>query len=164
MISTIVVTNKDRAIGCDNKLLWDLPPDMEHFRKLTTGHTVVMGDKTFESLPCALPNRTNIVVSLDQNYQAPGCIVVHTIEDAVKTAKEEEEKLRNTNSEIFVMGGATIYQLMLPHSDKLYLTLVDDEPKKVDTYFPDYSEFNNIVKEENQEYNGIKFKFLELTK
>lgn len=164
-ISTICITNKNRAIGYKNQLLWNIPPDLEHFKKITAGHTVMMGDKTFESLGRPLPNRVNIVISLDKNYQASGCIVVHSIEEALERGKIEEKKSGNENEEIFIIGGGTIYKLMLPYSDKLYLTMVENEPKKVDTYFPDYSEFKNLVSEsETREHNGLKYKFIELTR
>ena len=159
MISTICVTNKNRAIGYQNKLLWDIPDDLKHFKKITKGHTVVMGDKTFESLKGPLPNRNNVIISLNKNYKANGCFVVHSIEEALKVAKEKEQ-----NNEIFIIGGGSIYKQMLPFTDKLYLTIVDDEPESVDTYFPDYSEFKNIISEEEHEYNGLKYKFVELTR
>lgn len=154
----IVVTNEKRAIGCDNKLLWDIPDDLQHFKEITFGHTVVMGSLTFESLGRPLPNRINIVIAKEKDYEAPGCIVVHSIEDALETAKKEEK-----NGEIFIIGGGSIYKQMLPFAEKLYITMVDDDPK-ADTYFPDYSEFKNLLSEEHHEYNGLKYKYIELTR
>ena len=87
-----------------------------------------------------------------------------SIEEALETAKAEETKANNEKEEIFIIGGGTIYKLMLPYAEKLYLTIVDDEPERVDTYFPDYSEFKNLLSEEHHEYNGLKYKFIELTK
>jgi len=154
----IAVTNEKRAIGFENKLLWDIPDDLRHFRDITFGHTVVMGSKTFESLGRALPNRTNIVIAKEKDYEASGCIVVNSIEDALEMAKKEEK-----NDEIFIIGGGSIYQQFLPYAEKLYLTIVEDDPK-ADTFFPDYSEFKNLLSEEKHEYNGLKYKFIELTR
>lgn len=158
-ISTIVVIGKNREIGNKNQLLWDLPKDMQHFKEKTTGHTVIMGSKTFESLNSkALPNRNNIVIALDKDYQAPGCHVVNGLEESIEKAKKLEK-----NDEIFIIGGGSIYTQMLPFCNKLYLTVVDDEPE-ADTFFPDYSDFKTIVKEEKTEDQGYNITFLELTK
>lgn len=156
MISIIVVVGKNREIGCENQLLWDLPGDMQRFKEITTGHTVVMGDKTFESIGRALPNRKNIVLSLEEKYEALGCEVRHSLEDVLKEAKEGKD-------EVFVIGGGTIYKLALPFADKLYLTVIDDEPK-ADTFFPDYSEFRNVINTKSGADNGMKYEFLELTR
>ncbi|MBU1146113.1 dihydrofolate reductase [Patescibacteria group bacterium] len=163
-ISAIAVTNENRAIGFKNKLLWNLPPDLEHFKKITSGHTIIMGGNTFISLGRPLPNRVNIVITRNKDFTAPGCIIVSSPEEALERAKMEEEKLKNDHKEIFVIGGASIYAQLLPHVKKLYLTIVDDEPAEVDTFFPDYSEFKIINESETQEYDGLKFKFLELTR
>lgn len=156
MISIIVVVGKNREIGCDNRLLWDLPEDMKRFKDVTTGHTVLMGDKTFESIGRALPNRKNIVLSLDEDYVAPGCEVSHSLDDVLKEEKAKKE-------EVFVIGGGTVYKLALPYADKLYVTVVDDTPK-ADTYFPDYSEFKNVVYKEKGSQGDLKYEFLELEK
>ncbi len=156
MISIIVVVGKNRQIGYQNKLLWELPGDMKRFKKITTGKTVIMGDKTFESIGQSLPNRKNIVVTLDKDYKAPECEVRFSLEDVLKKYKDSKE-------EVFVIGGGTIYNLSLPWADKLYLTVVEDDPK-ADTFFPDYSEFKNVVKSEKGTDNGFKYEFIELTK
>jgi dihydrofolate reductase len=156
MISIICAIGKNKEIGFQNKLLWDIPDDMQHFKDITTDHTVVMGQKTFESIGKPLPNRHNIVVTLDKNYKNPDCEVRYSLEEVLEEAK-------NSPEEIFIIGGGQIYKQSIPYADKLYLTIVDDSPE-ADTYFPDYSEFKNIVKEEDKEYNGLKYKFIELTK
>jgi dihydrofolate reductase len=164
-ISAIAVTNKNRAIGFKNKLLWNLPPDLEHFKKITAGHTVIMGSNTFVSLGRPLPKRTNIIITKNKELNAPGCVIVSSPEEAILKAKEEERKLNGEDGEIFIIGGGSIYTQMLPHTEKLYLTIVEDESKEADTFFPDYSEFKNIIKKsETLEYNGIKYKFIELIK
>ena len=155
-LNSIVVVGKNREIGCNNKLLWDIPADMARFKKLTTGHTVIMGDKTFESIGSPLPGRANIVISLDKNYQAPGCEVAHSIECAIECAKKQE-----TNGKAFVIGGGTIYKLFMPLIDKLYVTEVDDAPK-ADTYFPNYSDFQKVIFKETHKENNLKFTFKEL--
>lgn len=156
-ISIIVVIGRNREIGFQNRLLWHLPEDMQRFKRITTGHPVIMGSKTFESIGKALPERSNIVINFDKNYIAPGCIVVDSIEAAIEAAKKQN------NDEVFVIGGGSIYKQFLPHSDKLYLTIVDDAPE-ADTFFPDYSEFKTIIREEGLETDEYKLKFLELEK
>lgn len=156
MISIIVVVGKNREIGCRNKLLWDLPKDMARFKEVTTGCPILMGQKTFESIGNPLPSRKNIVVTLDKNFQLEDCEVRYSLEEVLKEYKEKEE-------ELFVIGGGQIYKQSLSYADKLYITVVDDAPE-ADTYFPDYSEFNNIVFEKEEEDDGRKIKFLELTK
>ncbi|MDO8240883.1 MAG: dihydrofolate reductase [Candidatus Moranbacteria bacterium] len=157
MISLIAAIGKNNAIGRNNQLLWNIPEDMKHFKETTTGHTVIMGDRTYSSIGRPLPNRKNIVVSLDDNFSAEGCEVSH---DLFKTLDE----YKNSEEEVFVIGGGMIYKLSLPLVDKLYLTIVDDAPEDADTFFPDYAEFNQIVKEENVDNGQYKFKFLELTR
>ena len=158
-ISMIVVVGKNREIGCNNQLLWDIPEDMKRFTRLTKNHVIIMGDKTFESIGKPLPNRTSVIITLDEKYKAPKeCHVVHSIEEAKKKAEELDDK-----GEVFIIGGGTIYKLFLPLTDKLYITEVDDAPK-ADTFFPDYSEFKNRVYEETHETDDLKFTFLELTR
>lgn len=156
MISMICAIGKNREIGYRNKLLWNLPDDMRHFVRITSGKTVIMGEKTFQSIGRPLPNRKNIVVSLDTDFQAPGCEVSNDLFEVLNRYKNAEE-------EVFVIGGGMIYRLSLPMADKLYLTLVDDAPE-ADTFFPDYSEFKTVVKEESADDGKYKLKFVELTR
>ncbi len=159
MISIICIIAKNRAIGYQNKLLYNIPEDMKHFKEITTGHAVIMGEKTFHSMnDHPLPERINIVISNDPNFTATGCVISHSIEEALVLAKAKEGK------EIFIIGGGMIYKQFIELADKLYLTVVDDEPKQADTFFPEYSVFDKIVKQEEHEYQGLKFKFIELTK
>ena len=157
MISMICAVGRNLAIGRKNQLLWDIPEDMQHFKEKTMGRTVIMGDKTFESIGKPLPGRQNIVVTLQESYQAPGCQVHHSLEEVLKQYKDSED-------EVFVIGGGTIYRLALPMADKLYLTLVDDAPQDADTFFPDYSEFKNMVAKEEKNNGQYKFSFVELTR
>lgn len=157
-ISIIACIGKNRAIGRDNKLLWRLPEDLKHFRTITSGHPVIMGQKTFESLGSKLlPGRTNIVLSKDDKFRAEDCTVAHSIEDALA-----ESKKVNAN-EIFFIGGGQVYAQALPLADKLYLTVVDDSPA-ADTYFPDYSAFGKVSKTGEGQSGNLHYEFLELTK
>lgn len=155
MIASICVVGKNREIGYKNKLLWDIPDDMKHFKNITTGHVVIMGRNTYLSIGKPLPNRFNIVIAQETDFSAPGCEVVHSISDAINLGKTK------TNKDTFIIGGGQIYTQTLPYVEKLYLTIVDDAPA-ADTFFPDYSEFKNIVKEEKKEYNNISYRFVEL--
>lgn len=150
----ICAVGKNREIGFQNKLLWDIPEDMQHFIKITSGKTVIMGDRTFLSIGKPLPNRKNIVVTLEKDFKADGCDVRHDLFEVLNEYK-------NSAEEVFVIGGGMIYRLSLPMADKLYLTLVDDAPE-ADTFFPDYSDFKNVVKEEGVDNGKYKFKFVEL--
>jgi dihydrofolate reductase len=128
----IAAVAKNRAIGFENKLLYWLPNDLKHFKALTTGHTIVMGRKTFESLPKgALPNRRNVVLS-QTTKELPGCEVFPTLEAALKSCKADED--------VYIIGGARVYQQAIAVADRLCLTEVDDTPQKADAFFPDYSE------------------------
>lgn len=157
-LSMIAAIGKNRELGRDNSLIFNLKKDMEHFRKVTLGHTVIMGRKTFESIGRALPDRTNIVISRDREFQSHHDIkIVSTVEEALEEAKKYEEK------EVFVIGGAQIYELFLPYADKLYLTIVDKEVKDADAFFPEYEkDFKRIISSKGDNEKGVKFTFLEL--
>ncbi len=162
MINIIAAVGKNRELGAKNKLLWHIPADMEHFKTKTEGNVVIMGRKTFESLPKKfrpLPNRINIVVTRDTNYQIneKNVFVCHSIEDAIEKGKE-------FNKEVFIIGGAQIYRSALKYTDKLYLTLVDRGYPEADVFFPDYSEFKKKTFEEDHSSGDLKFKFIELVK
>jgi len=129
MISIIVAIAKNLAIGKDNQLLWHISEDLKRFKKLTSGHTVIMGRNTWLSLPIRpLPNRTNIVITDNPTECFEGCVMVNSIEAALAKCPPDEE--------CFVMGGASIYRQMMPLADKLYITQVD-KPFEGDTFFPE---------------------------
>ena len=156
MISIIAALGKNRELGKDNELLWHIPDDLKRFKRLTMGHPVIMGRKTFESIGKPLPGRTNIVVTHNQDYAAPN--FAYKLEGAL----EEAEK--TGADEIFVIGGAQIYAAALPYADRLYLTLVDDD-KESDTYFPPYeTTFTKKIADEAREWNGLKYRFVTLAK
>lgn len=158
IISLISAIAKDRGIGYKNKLLVHLPPDLKHFKEVTSGHMVIMGQTTYESMGKALPNRENIVLTMDKSFKLDDAKVMYSIEEAIEYAKSKNEE------EIFFIGGASIYKQSIKFADKLYLTLIDKE-FSADTFFPEYDDFKNLVSEsEVQDYQGIKFKYIELTK
>lgn len=130
-ISIIVAVAENNAIGKDNKLLCHIPEDLKHFKAITLNHKIFMGDNTYFSLPKgALPNRENIILSLDKTLRIEGCKVVNSIEDALA--------LMDTNKENFIVGGATIYNLFLPLTNKLYITKIH-KSFEADTFFPEIS-------------------------
>ena len=150
----------NHVIGKENKLLWRIPDDLKRFKALTLGHPVIMGRKTFESIVAvlgkALPGRTNIVVTRDPEWSFEGVVVCHTLEEALEKAKEID------NQEIFIGGGAQIYEQALHHVDRLYLTLIDDE-KEGDTFFPEYEKhFTKVLSDEKREHEGLTYRWLDL--
>ena len=157
MISIIAIIGKNRAIGQNNQLLWDIPEDMKHFQEKTLGKTVVMGDRTFLSIGKPLPQRKNIVVTKMADFEAEGIEIKNSLEEVLEKAKQSLE-------EIFIIGGGMIYSLSLPYADKLYLTVVEDAPADADTFFPDYSEFSREVSRKECNNDQYKFTFLELTR
>ena len=175
MFSIIACISKvHRAIGYKNRLLYAIPSDMTRFRMLTTGHTIIMGRKTFESLPNgALPNRRNIVISKTRE-QITGCEVCSSLEEALAARKEEvgskEEAARKeevgnkeASDECFIIGGASIYEQALPFADKLYLTVVEKEPAHADTFFPEINPAEwEVTEKEMRNENGLPFTFLTL--
>jgi dihydrofolate reductase len=135
IISIIAAIAEDNVIGNNNDLIWHISEDLKRFKKITSGHTIVMGRKTYESLPFKpLPNRKNIVISSQENLKFEGTLVVDSIDAVTKECKTEEE--------IFICGGAEIYKQFLPISDKLYITKIHHNFQG-DTFFPeiDYSEW-----------------------
>lgn len=129
MISLIAAVARNGAIGHDNKLLYWLPNDLKRFKALTTGHTIVMGRKTFESFPKgALPNRRNVVLSR-QSVSFPGAEVFSSLEAALASCSSDEE--------VFIIGGETLYRQSIAMAHRLYLTHVDDVPTQADAFFPE---------------------------
>lgn len=131
-LSIIVAMTEERAIGRDNKLLWHISEDLKRFKKLTSGHTVVMGKKTYYSLPIRpLPNRTNVVLTDDPNDAFEGCQVAFSVSDAIEKCEEGKEN--------FVIGGGSVYRQFLDYADKLYITMVHHK-FEADTFFPEIDE------------------------
>lgn len=151
------IAKKDRAIGKNNALLWHIPEDFKHFKELTSGHAIIMGENTYKSIGKPLPNRTNIILSLSSEFTPEGCMVVRSIEEAIAVAKQYETE------EIFIIGGASIYKQFIPMADRLYLTLVDGE-YEADTFFPEYDDFTKVVSEEKMNNGEYVFTFVVLEK
>jgi dihydrofolate reductase len=130
----IAATSQNNALGKDNKIIWHLPDDFKRFKELTSGHHIIMGRKTFESFPKPLPNRTHVVITRQKNYNPEGCIVVNSIEEAFEICPKSED--------VFLIGGAEIYKLGLPFTDKIELTYIN-ETFEADAFFPeiDFSEW-----------------------
>jgi len=155
VISIIVAIASNQAIGKDNQLLWHIPEDLKRFKRLTTGHTIVMGKRTFESLPLRpLPNRRSIVITDIPGEEIEGCVMAYSIEDAISKMEAGEEN--------FIIGGGSVYRQFLPLADKLYLTLVEKE-FEADTFFPDiqWDEWNIQLQEENDS-EQFKYTYLNL--
>jgi len=129
-ISSVVAMSPDRIIGLENQIPWYLPADLKFFKKVTSGHHVLMGRKCYESIGKPLPNRTNIIVTRDPYYIVTGCLIVHSIEEGIYLAKQNKEK------ELFIIGGGEVYNQSMPYWNKLYLTLVDYHGPG-DTFFPE---------------------------
>jgi len=156
-ISIVVAMAANRVIGRDNQLPWHLPADLKHFKQLTLGKPVVMGRKTYASIGRPLPERTNIVVTRDHDYGAPGCVVVHSLDEALAAAGD--------CAEVMVIGGAGIYRQVLPRTDTLYLTRVHAEFEG-DTLFPelDATQWREVARTDcaADEKNPWPYSFLKL--
>ncbi len=153
------ISEKNRAIGHKNRLLWKIDGDLPRFKKLTTGHPIIMGRITFDTIGRPLPNRTNIIISRSKVVypEYPDLIIANDIESALNIAKNYD------NDEIFIIGGGQIYSAGISYADRLYLTVVHNEPE-ADTFFPEYSNFTKeIYREEHNEFDP-KFTYLTLEK
>lgn len=162
MISIIAAVAKNNIIGGDNKLLWHIPEDLKHFKDLTSNHTIIMGRKTFQSLPNVLPKRHHIVLTKDKNYtiDSDSVTIVHNLKEIV-------DKYQTSKEEVFVIGGGEIYSAFLPYCKNLYLTKINKDFEG-DTYFPKIepsqwkvtysSEINKNLKD------NLEFKFINLTR
>jgi dihydrofolate reductase len=152
-ISIIVAIAENNAIGKNNKLLWSIPEDMKWFKQITTGHTIIMGRRTFLSLPMgALPNRRNIVISDLPGESFDNCEMVSSIENAILICDEKDES--------FVIGGGMVYRQFLPHARKLYITRVHKE-FEADTFFPEinFDEWDELERKKNPANEKTPFSF-----
>jgi dihydrofolate reductase len=159
IIAAIVAMAENRVIGNKNQLPWHLPADLAHFKQLTTQHPIVMGRKTYLSIGKPLPNRTNIVLTQTPDFQAPGCFVAADLDQALKQAMQHEQEI------IFIIGGAQIYQVLLPRIQRIYLTIVHASFAG-DVYFPplDQSQWREISRNryEADNKNPYPYSFIEL--
>ena len=149
--SIIAAIGKNRELGKDNDLIWHLPNDLKFFREVTSNHTIIMGRNTFESLPRMLPNRKHIVLTSRDGL--PSEVEVY------RELKQILERYKDTEEEIFIIGGASIYSQFLEHSDKLYLTEIEATEETASVYFPEFAQeqYEREVLKENED-NGISYK------
>ena len=190
-ISLIAALSENRVIGRENKLPWYIPGELKRFKEITMGHPIVMGRKTFESIGRVLPGRTNIVITRDSTWHHEGVVVTHSLDEAIEKAinviarnlvkrgtKQSFDRAQNisqeeiatssstprddaSESEIFIIGGGQIFEEAITKADKLYLTLVHTTLDG-DTFFPDYSEFQKVVFQQDGEAGGYRYTFLDL--
>ena len=165
MISIICAMDEKRGIGKDNKIPWHIKDDLLKLKSLTKNHVVILGRKTYDSMVGyydktgrPMPGKIYLVVTRDANYKPArdNAATVTSVESAIKKAEEQA-------GEVFVTGGAQIFQQVMHLTDKLYLTIVEGY-YNCDTFFPDYSDFRKVISEESRESEGHKYKFLELEK
>lgn len=151
----IAAVARNRAIGFENKLIYWLPNDLKRFKALTTGHTIVMGRKTFESLPKgALPNRRNCVLTRSTE-QLPGCECFKDWDSFIASCQPDED--------IYIIGGASLYSGLIDKAQRLFLTEIDDTPAQADTFFPDYSEWKETWREDHatDEKHAFAYSFVD---
>lgn len=161
ILSIIGAIGKNNEIGKKNDLLWSLPADMKHFREKTSLKTIVMGQKTYESIGRSLPNRRNIILSQDTSFKAKNTEIIYSI-------SELDDLLKNNTEEVFIIGGGMIYKLFIDKADKLYITHVEGEFKDADTFFPeiDLNKWQKIKSEKHlkDEKNNYNLEFAEYIK
>lgn len=162
MLSIIVAIAKNNVIGNDNKLIWHISEDLKRFKEITSGKTIVMGRKTFESLPGVLPNRKHIILTRDKNFKVNSeCVeIIYDFDELLN-------KYKNSDDEVFIIGGGEIYKQLLPYSNKLYLTKINKDFDG-DTYFPqiNYNDFKIDYESDviTDEKSGLEYKFINLSK
>lgn len=153
-ISFILAMGKNRVIGLNNALPWRLPADLAYVKKTTMGHSILMGRKTYESIGRPLPGRTNVIFTRNSDYQAEGCDIVHSVEEAVN---------KYGGQEIFVIGGAEIYRLFMPLVDRMYITEIEHEFAG-DTFFPevDLAQWREVSRQQGirDEKNDYEYYFV----
>lgn len=158
MISIVVAAAENNVIGKDNGLIWHLPADLRHFKQITMGHPILMGRKTYESIGKPLPGRTSIIITTQKDYVAEGCMVVHSVQEAIEQAKP-------LDTEICIIGGAEIYMQALPLTDTIYLTRIH-HTFEGDVYFPELKEeeWETVEQEHHEpdEKNKYSYSFLTL--
>lgn len=157
MVSIVVATAANNVIGNDNDLIWHLPADLKHFKNVTSGSSIIMGRKTYESIGRPLPKRENIIITRQSDLQIEGCLVVNSLKEAIEKADSEE---------LFIIGGGEIYRQAMELADKIYLTKIHKDFEG-DTVFPEIGEDWEVISErvgELDEKNKLEHSFLELRK
>jgi len=156
ILSAIAAMAKNRVIGADGGLPWRIPEDFKFFKDKTTGHIMIMGRKTFESLGGPLPNRLHVVITRQQGYKPEGAIVFHSVKEAVDYCRTQTAKW---GEEVFIVGGGEIYKEMLPVTDRIYLTEIDKEFPG-DAKFPEFSKVDFTEKERRHRDQPVPFDFV----
>ena len=160
-ITIIAAIANNNALGKDNDLIWHLPADLKRFKKVTSGHHIIMGRNTFESIGKPLPNRTTVIITRDSEYQAPGCVIVNSIENAIEVAKND--------TQIFIIGGAQIYKQTIASSlvDQLDITKIH-ESFEADVFFPEIDKtiWKEVAREDFKadEKNKFDYSFISYKK
>jgi dihydrofolate reductase len=154
-VTIVVAIAENYAIGKHNQLLWHMPADLKHFKQITSGHTVIMGRKTYDSVGKPLPNRRNIIITR-QDITIPGCEVVKSVEEALKLCSNEEE--------VFIVGGAEIYKLAMYKTDRIYLTIIHHS-FDADSFFPeiDYMEWKEVSRDDHPADEKHKYPYSFIT-
>jgi len=154
MISMIAAVARNGVIGKDNRLPWNLPADLAYFKKVTMGHAVVMGRRTFESIGRPLPGRCNIILTGDRNYHPENCIIMHSVEEVLEYGKDRD---------IFIIGGAKVYKSFMNHAGMLYITLIDRDFEG-DAYFPEIDKSQWTVVSQTKwgkdESSGYRYRYI----
>lgn len=152
-LSIIVAVANDNVIGINNTMPWHLPEDLKRFRALTTGHHIVMGRKTYESLGRLLPGRTTVIVTRNTDYAVEGAIIAHSVEEALAACMDDEE--------VFLIGGAELYQQGITHADKIYMTEVHADFEG-DAFLPsfDLTQWDEVERESHVAENGLSFSYV----
>ncbi len=154
-VSIIAAVGKNRELGKQNELIWRISDDLKRFRALTTGHPIIMGRKTYESIGRPLPDRTNIIVTRGDS-PIPGCVVAHSLDEALEVGKSIDSE------EMFIIGGAQIYAEALSRTNRLYLTLIGESDADADTFFPDYADFTREIAREDHPETTPPFSWVTL--
>jgi len=137
MIHLIAAMDRNRGIGKNNQLLWNLPEDMKHFINMTNGKIVLMGRKTHESIGKKLPNRINLIMTRDKEYSSDGCYIINSLEEFLKLYDDE---LLEPEDDVFIIGGAEIYEIFMPLAERLHITIIDHVFEDADAFFPKIDE------------------------
>ena len=161
-INLIVAHGTNREIGYNNKLLWHVPSDLKRFKQITSGHIIVMGRKTFESIGYALPNRTNIVLTRDTSFTSPNIVTQHSTDSILRLSQHKE---------IFIIGGPEVYRAFLPFANGLYITKIIGD-FKADTYFPEYEHLlenftltdppQYLLKDTHNDYDSVFMRYTKI--
>jgi len=157
-ISAIAAIGENRELGKKNDLIWPIRDDLKRVKELTTGHPIIMGQNTYESIGKPLPNRTNIVLTQNKDYAPEGCVMAYSLDEAFEKARAVEDE------EIFIFGGGYVYRQTIDMVDRLYLTLVHATDDDADAFFPEYTEFTNVVGKEERDQDGLPYAWVTLEK